>query len=115
MLKSDRSYISTENLDKYQKISIRFTLASNISKCISAKLSTNLISTNIFNPKREILVINLQTAYFYMNREFKTSCLQLTDSFLDFIAFDLNFHTDKNQVLNLPSLEFKIEIELHEN
>ena len=114
-ISSDRSYIPTENLDKYQKISIRFTLASSISKCITAKLSSNLISANIFNPKREIFTINLQTAYFYMNREFKSSHLQLNDSFLDFINFNLDFTKDKNQTLTLPSLDFKIEIDLHEN
>lgn len=50
-----------------------------------------------------------------MNREFKTSNLQLNDSFLDFIIFELDFIKDPQQALNLPFLQFKIELDLHEN
>ena len=108
-------YIPTENLDKFNKVSVRFTLSSNISKCIACKLSTNLILANLFNPKRELFVINLQNPHFFINREFKTYNLQLNDSFLDFLIFELDFIRDPHQAINLPSLEFKIELEFHEN
>ena len=90
-------------------------MASIITKCITTKLSTNLISANFLNPQRELFTINLQNAHFYMNREFQSSFLTLNDTFLDFISFELNFVHDKNQTLILPSLEFKIELDLHEN
>lgn len=106
--------IPKENLDKYKTVSINFTLASNI-KCISTKLSTNLILGNLFNPNRELFTISLLSPYCYLNREFRCSHLQLSDSYLDFVTFELNFNTEKNQILNLPSLEFKIELDLHEN
>ena len=108
-------YIPKENLDKYNKVSVCFTFATNITKCISCKLSTNLILTNLFNPNREVFVINLQNPHFFMNREFKTTHLQLNDTFLDFIIFELDFTKDPRQAINLPSLEFKIELDFHEN
>ena len=107
--------IPVENLAKYKTVTIHFTLASLLSKCISAKLSTNLIIANVFNPNRELFSFNLQTPYVYINREFKSSNLLLNDSFLDFITFELNITKDENHDFNFPSLEFKIELDLHEN
>ena len=57
----------------------------------------------------------MQNPRFFMNREFKTSNLQLNDSFLDFVTFDLDFIKDPSQALYLPYFEFKIELDLHEN
>jgi len=57
----------------------------------------------------------LQNPRFFMNREFKTANLQLNDSFLDFVTFDLDFIKDPSQALYLPYFEFKIELDLHEN
>ena len=74
-----------------------------------------MIQANIFNPHRELFTINLQSPYFYLNREFQSSHLQLNDSFLDYITFECNFILDKIQTLNLSSLEFKIELDFHEN
>ena len=108
-------YIPIENFENYKTVSVRFTLASKISKCLACKVSTNLVMTNLFNPKCEIFVINLQNANFFINREFQTTNLQLNDSFLDFITFEIDFIKDPNQALYLPSLDFKIELDLNEN
>ena len=108
-------YIPIENFEKYKTVSVRFTLASKVSKCLACKVSTNLIMSNLFNPKCEIFVINLQNANFFINREFQTTNLQLNDSFLDFITFEIDFIKDPNQALYLPSLDFKIELDLNEN
>ena len=108
-------YIPIENFENYKTVSVRFTLASTISKCLACKVSTNLIMSNLFNPKCEIFVINLQNAHFFINREFESTNLQLNDIFLDFITFEIDFIKDPNQTLYLPSLDFKIELDFHEN
>ena len=108
-------YIPIENFEEYKTFSVRLTLASTISKCLACKVSTNLVMTNLFNPKCELFVINLQNPHFFINREFQTTNLQLNDSFLDFITFEIDFIKDPNQALYLPSLDFKIELDLNEN
>ena len=108
-------YIPIENFEKYKTFSVRLTLASSISKCLACKVSTNLVMTNLFNPKCELFVINLQNPHFFINQEFQTTNLQLNDSFLDFITFEIDFIKDPNQALYLPSLDFKIELDLNEN
>ena len=74
-----------------------------------------MISANIFNPNRELFVINLQSQHFFVNRIFETTDLQLNESYLDFISFELNFVKEGDQSLNLQRLDFKIELDLHEN
>lgn len=50
-----------------------------------------------------------------MNRNFETTDLQLNDTYLDFISFELNFVKEGEQSLNIQRLDFKIELDLHEN
>ena len=74
-----------------------------------------MISANIFNPKRKLFVINLQNPHFFINRDFRTTDLHLNESYLDFISFELEFIKEGEQSLNIGSLDFKIELDLHEN
>ena len=90
-------------------------LSTYSKKFARVEIASNLISSNIFNPNREIFTINMQSAYVYLNKKFVCSALPLNDSFLDNISFELKFIPEHNPDSQLPELDFKIELEFHEN
>ena len=104
-----------ENVEHFKTVSVYFTLASKIDNCKAVKISSNLITTNLFNPDCEIFSINLQNPYVYLNKQFQCLRLPLNDNYLDYISFELNFILNENNHLILKPLEFTIELEFNEN
>ena len=84
-----------------------------IEDCVLVKISSNLITSDLFNPNRDIFSINLQSPRLYINKVFTTKLLQLTDNIIDNITLEFNFVKLQSDI-TLPVLNFQVELNLDE-
>lgn len=104
-----------ENLKLYKSATFTFMLLSRFENTDLVSVSTNLVSTNLFNPNGNIFIINTERAVAYLNKSFIVKRVPLNDVYIDGINFTLDFKITKNKTLVLPDiLDFQICIDFYE-
>ena len=78
------------------------------------KISSDIICSDIFNPKGEIFLINTQKASLYLNRLFTEHNLTLADNFIETINFKIVLDRPLDSNADYVNLEFIIGLELFE-
>ena len=104
-----------ENLKNFKSATFSFTLLSRFENSELVSVSTDLVSTNLFNPTGCIFLINTERAVAYLNKTFIVKRVPLNDVYIDGFNFYLDFQVTKNKSLILPStLDFQICIDFYE-
>ena len=105
-----------ENLKMYKSATFTLMLLSKLENSDIVSVSTNLISTDLFNPSGSIFLINTERAVAYLNKTFLVKRVTLNDVYIDGIHFDFEFRVTKNKTLILPDiLDFQICIDFYES
>ena len=105
-----------ENLKMYKSATFTLMLLSKLENSDIVSVSTNLISTDLFNPSGYIFLINTERAVAYLNKTFLVKRVTLNDVYIDGIHFDFEFRVTKNKTLILPDiLDLQICIDFYES